>query len=236
MSDAEFDKMLRSALLQAEWELWSDAMDRPPAEIPEGTPAQRRRRERLLRDPFGEAKRRTRPLWKQAMRTAACFLLVVTVAFGGLMAFVPPARAWVQRVLEEWLSSDVTFHFRGSGTAETGTTWTLGYLPEGFAEISREEISGSHSFIYENGDGAQLYFDYMPVVDGSGFNFDNEHSAYSELTLNGQSAHLFVSNQEGWPSCLIWFDKTGDMAFQLIAPVETEELLEMAKKMEQTAQ
>lgn len=220
--------MLRSALLQAEWELWAGVMDGPPAEIPEGTPAQRRRMARLLRDPFGEAKRRTRPLWKKAARAAACFLLAFLMMFGGFVAVSPSARAWVQRVLEEWHPTNTTFRFLGSGAVDTGT-WELGYLPEGFVEISSEEIAGSYSFTYENSEGAQIYFDYMPVVEGRIFNFDNEHSDYREIILNGQPAHLFESNQADWPSALIWFDKTGDVGFQLIAPVETAVLLQMAK-------
>lgn len=235
MSDAAFDKTLRSALLQAEWELWADVVNGPPTEIPESTPAQHRRMERLLRDPFGEARRRTRPLWKKALRAAACFLLTFAVALGGLVAFVPSARAWVQMVFEEWLASDMTVRFYGTGAAETGNTWELGYLPEGFVEITAEEIAGSHSFTYENSDGARIYFDYMPVAEGSSFNFDNEHSDYSELTLNGQPAHLFASNQEGWPSALIWFDRTGEMGFQLIAPVEANVLLQMAGNTAPTA-
>ena len=49
---------------------------------------------------------RSRPVWKQALHTAACFLLICAVAFGVVMAVSPTARAAVL----QWFRVTFTQH------------------------------------------------------------------------------------------------------------------------------
>ena len=75
-------------------------LDRVPDWEPDYSPKYRRERTRLLADPWGWVRRRTRPVWKRAVQAVACVALACAVALGTLMAASPAVRArvaeWVQ--------------------------------------------------------------------------------------------------------------------------------------------
>ncbi|MEG2138894.1 MAG: DUF4367 domain-containing protein, partial [Oscillospiraceae bacterium] len=196
------------------------------------SPKHQRVMDKLYRDPFGTAKKRARPLWKKVLSAAACVLLVCSIALGGLLAFSPSAQAWVQRIIAEWFVTDVTFRFTGDAQPVSGDSWTLGYVTDGFEETETIGTPDDGRISYENSEGLTIIFDYKSVSEGGGFNFDAEHNIYSEITLNGQPAHLFISQRELLPNCLIWFDATGETSFRLMAFVTSEQLLEMAENIE----
>lgn len=187
----------------------------------------------LLRDPFRVAKRRTRPVWQKILRTAACAVLALSVAVSGLLALNPEARAFAAQiwsVIVTW--GDRAAEFYGAGEQVKGITgtWVLSEVPEGFESISTFEVGELRLTRYKNGAGDRLSFEYQPVQEGYMFDFDNEHSNYSEPTINGRAAYLFDSNAEGKMSALIWYNENGTVGFQLMGDFTGAELLELATK------
>ena len=120
MTEAEFDDLLRRALIQAVREEYAPVLAEAEAGPPPDFSAHyRRRRLKMLNDPFGYVKRAARPVWRKALRGAACILLVAALAFGSLMAVSPTARAWVQEVFTQWLETRARFVF--TENPSTGT-------------------------------------------------------------------------------------------------------------------
>jgi len=58
-------------------------------------------------------------------------------------------------------------------------------------------------------------------------------SLSTEITLNGQAAYLYSTDEENWPSHLVWFSEDGGVSFYLMAYVPGEELVELAESVEQ---
>lgn len=226
MTDQEFDELLTDALMDAAWQRWEQVMDGPEELV--WTPARRRKMDKLLRDPFVVSKRWARPKWQKVLSAVACCLLIVSTVFGGVMAISPDARAWVQSIVKEWTEIFTAYYFTGNSNTAVNGIWRLGKLPEDYVETDMNEADGNYAFIYTNSDGTELYYNFMTVKQGRRFNFDNEHSNQSEVLLNGQTAYLFESKQDDWPSCLVWFDKTESVSFRLIGYVDIDQLFEIA--------
>lgn len=187
----------------------------------------------FLADPFGYAKRKARPMWKLALRHAAAFLLAASVSLFVLYHVSPTARAWMDETFQTvvtWLDENTTFHFGGDQTEGTADdVWRPTWLPGGYVETRSVNLSGAMKVEFENGAGGYIDLHYVPVQEGYMFDVDNEHSDYSELTLNGQTAYFFDSNNEGKPSFLIWYNEEGTVAFRLTGELPGSDLIQIAE-------
>ena len=235
MSDHQFDTILRAALLEAVERDWADVLKRETMELPETkfSPRYCRARARLLSAPFRTAQRAARPAWKWALRAAACFLLCAGIAFGGLMAFSPEARAWVVRVIIEWRETHTSYEFTGETAPESAMgIWRPSYIPEGFEETEAVEFPGGGHTVYENSECVWIDFTYMAVAQGNAFSHDNEHSNYYQITVGSYQADLYISDVEGEVSYLIWFNEDREMAYKLSSKINYQELITMAESVE----
>ncbi|WP_161846915.1 DUF4367 domain-containing protein [Pseudoflavonifractor sp. 524-17] len=233
MNDAEFDNLLREALLEAVREDWASVLEEAPPPDPEFSARYRRNRARLLADPFGYAKRKRRPVWKSALQTAACFLLAAGIAFSGLMVFSPEARAWVARVITEWRGTHTQYSFTGEPQASSDIgTWRPQYVPDGFTETDAICTERRASVIYEDQSEGFIKLTYAIIDENVSFSNDNEHNDYYSVTIGDIPGDLYVSNKEGKPSYLIWVDEVLGISYQLVSNVDFQELISIAESVQ----
>lgn len=233
MEPFEFDKMLRSALMDAARAEWEQVMEEPQAE-PEFSARYLRERKRLLKDPFGYAKRKSRPMWKKVLQTAASIVLVAGIGLGGVLAVSPEARAWVVWRMSVAQGEDFAVftkpeHMDGLLDA---SRFQPTYIPDGF-EMVWEDRAPDAWLKLDYEDGAGNYIDYRAVslsssVDFS-FHLDNEHSDSFEISVNGLPATLMVANTEGYSSYLVWMDGEAGVAYCITATLDREELIQIAE-------
>ena len=131
MAENTFDALLRQALVEANWREWQPLWE--TAAEPDFSSGYRRWRLRLLADPFGWMKKRLRPLWVKALRTAACLVLASAVVLGSLMAVSPTVRAAVLNWLREISGNKITyFSSEDNSLTADRTSWRPTWLPEGW--------------------------------------------------------------------------------------------------------
>jgi len=233
MSDAEFDTMLRSALLEAVRQDWAHILENDHLPEPQFSSRFLRWERKVLADPFGYARRRARPLWKRAVRTAACILLCAGIAFGGLMAFSPQARAWVVQMIAEWRETHTKYTFTGEPRPDAGVgVWRPSYVPEGFEETDSLSWEQVGYVTYQAEDGRWIDFTYMLMDGHGGFSNDNEHSDYCQITIKDYPADLYISNTQGKSSHLIWVAEDLQIAYALSSQINYQELISMAESVE----
>lgn len=200
-----------------------------PTEAFSTTKRYERKMARFLTDPFGYARRVSRPTWQKVLRVVACAALIGALALGSALAINPAFRDWV---VEQFPDSTAIF-FSGSQVGMGDPTgWRPTKLPQGYEEVNVSLSGGEVSITYKNQDGTRFLFDCMPVAEGYLFDFDNEHSDQSTLQLNGRTAYLFDSNTEGRPSALQWFSEDGTIAFSLIGWMPSEDLIDTAESVQ----
>ena len=221
------DGALRELLLQANL---PEALDLPEGLEPVPDALEERMAPFLAR-PFA-AGRRKKPLWARVLRTAAGLLLVLSLTAGAVLWASPAARVWaaeLARMLMVWTDVSADFLFHGGDAAATDLScWRPTWLPEGYEEVEVWAPGGIYKITYENAEGQSLTLRCISP-NTSAVSMDNEHSDYSEITINGSKAYLLVSNAEGWQSSLIWTNEENSVMFILRGYISAEDLIRMAE-------
>ena len=132
-------------------------------------------------------------------------------------------------MLMVWTDVSADFLFHGGDGAETDLScWRPTWLPEGYEEVEVWDPGGVYKITYENAEGQSLTLRCISP-NTSAVSMDNEHSDYSEITINGSKAYLLVSNAEGWQSSLIWTNEENSVMFILRGYISAEDLIRMAE-------
>lgn len=224
------DHLIRQALLDAALADYGTA-DLPGA--PSFSPKYLAWENKFLRNPIAFTQRALRPPWKTALRSAACFLLVVSLSFGSLMAFSPQARAWVTSWFTEWYEDHVTYRFTGETLpTEALQDWTPGYLPEGYVQTDYIDLPGVVSILYNNDDPTmEIEFSYQLLTEGGGEHLDNERHTPSPATIRGVQGEFWEAT-DGSQNFLVWFDEESKHAFLLMSRQPCDVLIQIAESVE----
>lgn len=232
MTESEFDALLRRALIDVIHEDCADILEGEP-DVPPHTEKYLRRERKLLADPLGYVRRLARPVWKKALRMAACILLALATLFGSVMALSPSARAWVVQMYIEWREDHVNFIFTTSSEApDSLAEWRPRYIPKGYGESSVIPIGGVVKIVYEDDLGNSIDFKYRLLKNGGGFSADTEHGELQEIEIGDFTGTLLLSNVEGYSSRIFWINEDEETAFMIIGTISSDDIKEMAESVE----
>lgn len=229
MTESEFDALLRRALIDVIHEDYADILEGEP-DVPPHPEKYLRRERKLLADPLGYVRRLARPVWKKALRMAACILLALATLFGSVMALSPSARAWVVDRVIRWTQTYAEFSFITQDNEVITADWRPNYVPLGFEEVDATWSETSHTLrlTYENLGGETIRIICKPYAQGNIFNVDNEHSNYQQIEVNGRPADLFSSNTDGFPNYVLWTSSGGGIAYMIVSDIDTDKLISIA--------
>ena len=230
MTESEFDALLRRALIDVIHEDYADILEGEP-DVPPHTAKYLRRERTLLADPSGYVRRLARPVWKKALRMAACILLALATLFGSVMALSPSARAWVAERVSRWTQTYTEFFFTSSQAKGVSADWRPFYIPDGFEEVdvNWDDPTSTLTLLYENSNGATIRLICAPATQNNLFGVDNEHTDYQAIEIGGTPADLFISNTDGFPNRLLWNSSDGETAFMLTSKINIDELVLIAE-------
>lgn len=220
---------IRQALLDAAEEEFFLALAHAP-DVPGFSVRYQAWEEKFLRDPIGFSKRTLRPVWKTVLRWAACFLLVVSLSLGTLMAVSPQARAWVVSWVTEQYEDHVTYRFRGEDLpTEALRDWAPTYLPEGYVQTDFIDLPGVVSILYNNDDPEmEIELSYQLLTEGSGENLDNERHKITSVSIHGMPGYLHTAT-DGSQNMLVWMDEKNHHGFLLMSRVDCDTLIRIAE-------
>ena len=174
MTEQELDRIMHRVLLDSmKAEAEQAGEDQGPSFEP--TARHKRQMRAMLEDPRRWLRRRERPLWRRAAQRAAVILLMCILAFGGVMAFSPAARAGVIRWVMERYGNRIDFVYSGEQNREALPEYGIAELPEGYVEKERYAAPGNVSVIYEDQNEDFIYLTYNYMHQGAQIYF----------TLNG---------------------------------------------------
>ena len=225
-------QLIRRALLQAAEEDYKAALASAP-EAPPFSAKYRRWEKGFLRDParaLRAAARPQRPQWQRALRAVACFLVVLSVVFGSILAVSPTARAAVIQWLTREEPDHIAYDFEAPSSPNQTGRWAISSLPEGYVETEYIDLNNMVCIVYSNGDpDMNITLDYQSLANGSGENLDNEWHTISDVSILGMPGHLFTSTIDGEQNMLLWFDTETGYSFLITSRLDCNTLLQMAK-------
>ena len=227
MTENELDILLRRSLLDAEKADWKETMDTAPPAEP--SLRQRRRMGALLANPEGYARRAARPVWKRAVRTAACFLLACILGFGALLAANPTARADFAQWVREWQDGMNSYSFTGLPSQEELPWYEIGDPLEGYVEGERSKAGGHARIAYWNQEDQRISFRYYWMDKGTTIGAVTDGMNVEEVTVSGYSGEVYLSIDGSESNAIIWMNEGAEIVFLIDAWADKQELLHMAE-------
>lgn len=222
-------QQIRRAFLRAAEEEYREALDAAPTPPPFSA-KYRRWEKKFLRNPFSVLKAAARPQWQRMLRSAACFLVVLSVVFGSIMVASPTARAAVIRWVTREAEDHIAYDFEGHASLDQMGRWEISDLPEGYEEQEYIDLANMVCVIYSNGDpDMDIDFRYQLLRTGGGENLDNEWHTISNISVLGMPGKLYTSTEKGGLNMLVWFDEENEHSFVITSRLDCDVLLNMAE-------
>lgn len=238
MTELEFDDLLRRALEEALLADYRAAVQDAATLDISFSDAYLRRREKLLLDPFGYAKRASRSVWRRVAHGVAILLLTGAVLFATLLT-VPQTRAALKSFYLDWKSDHAEFHFQWLPESEAERVFvetdtlmrdyamTLlrpELLPEGFTDISeqytsevllmnddgkKELVPFRDIVVYENAEGEQIAAHYGSIGNiDTQLGVNTENVDIYDRTVEDVVYHVFEYRSRDDLHVLVWEDET----------------------------
>lgn len=225
MTDSEFDKLLRAALMESTWLDFSPAIK--AAEQDEITFSKRyiRRRDKMLQDPFAYAKKAGLSLWQRAARTVAMILLVCSILFA-VMWSVPEVRAAIRKLYMEWYETYIAVYVQDDTRAgETDLSKIhveipADVLPEGYREIIRDEYAGV--LVYSDKTRNTISIDYRVVGKAHAVRTNSEDILVQTRLLDGVEYYQFKAERDNRLNQIIWINTEYDLLFGITASTDLD--------------
>ena len=222
MSELEFERAIRNALvidIEKIYGLHDDCQDNS---IPH-TPKYLSFEKKILKDPMSYVNRISKSIWKRAIQTAAMIILTIAVIFG-LMITMPPVRAFVFSVVEEYADHNEhkTFETRPDGVIGE---CNVGYLPEGFAMVSSSDAG---LIVFSDGNSKiNLIYDYAHSDTWIAVN--NEDVLVQDTMIGEHHGFMYISLSGDKKNGIVWFDEVEKMQFFISSTIDIDELIKVAE-------
>lgn len=236
MDDAQFDRLLRAALLEAaRQDFPEEEMDGEPLEY---SPAHRRWERRFWKDPFRYARKHCRPVWKRVARTAALIAFTLLVTAASIFTLFPSARAWITQIFAELQERYAASSFSTEATVSPNDStdalnqYVVSYVPDGYELVEDIVLAKSRFLVYQNNEGLELSISITFSVSAPMLSDYEHHQSYMpiETVVSNMPAQLLIASDPSYANYLIWFDDTQSIIFDLAAYTSIiEELLLIAE-------
>ena len=224
MTNLELDVVMRRVLL--------DSLRKDEDEDCIFSPSKHHLREMkyMLKDPAKWQRNRTKPVWKQIVQKVAVILLIVSIAFGGVMVVSPTARAAVVRWVLEVYETHIVYRFLGEQRSEAMPIYMIPSLPEGFVETDRIVHDATVSLFYEDAKGNFVALDYVHMQQGAFTLMTTDQHDVVEVTINNLQGKLFLPKNPapGWVTELLWIDPSTNIQFWLSSTLGATAVMDMA--------
>lgn len=228
MTDQELDRIMRRVLIDS---MKSGEERAGEDNSPVFAPSRRhkRRMRAMLANPSGWLRGRDRPLWRQAVRRAAVFLVVCGMTLAGVMAFSPATRTAMVRWVVERSGDGIRYTYSGEQSPETLPQYEITALPEGFVETERDVLPGRVDVIYENPSGDVIWLSYVFMRQGALTSFDTTDANAFDVTVNQLPGIFFEARTPGNLNTLRWIDPDLNMHFIVDGCFDLDVLLHIAE-------
>lgn len=227
MTEPELD-ILMSKVLMDSIKLESESTEEQPASFVASYRHQGQIRA-MLKNPLSWAKKRSWPLWEMVLRRVAVAVLVITISFGGVMAFSPTARAAVIQWVVEWYETHIVYRHFGEMLDGEMPHYDISGLGNDYMETGRIVSDQAVSVLYENEQGGIVCFDYNYLQDNSIGIFDPNENQVIEVTINQADGLLFVPDDPEAMLTITWIDEHANMQFTIIGNLDEKEIIRIAE-------
>ena len=214
------DERLREAAQKVEESMLASLPDPEECKVPPPPEVERKMEKR--------SRRASHPIRHRVMKAVACFLLVVLVGGGSVLALSADARAafvgWVRDVYQSYETWFV-YHFTGeNNTVSEDISYHPTWIPQDYAELETLDMFNQTNIIYENAVGLSMTFGYSLNPEAINVYVENTNVQTKRVLVGNTPADLYLDNSAGESNILTWVDSNTDTIFWIVAQLDEDEL------------
>lgn len=224
MNNKDFDKMLRSALINAAETEYADILSDSNTAPPSFSKKYLSKKKHLRNNPF----RKSSPMF--FLKRVAAAVLAITLTASSLM-LMPDVRAAIINIFFSEYEDHTTVNFNNENYPKIGR-WYPEYIPDGFVETFCDDTYDNVAIMFSD-NTSKIIFQYLPATKGGSITIDSEHSTPYKKTINGIEATVYIANTSTYSNYIIWSNENEETIFVLSSEIDYKELIKMAESITQ---
>lgn len=168
-----------------------------------------------------------RYLWTQRV---AGFILVLFIGFMIIFTASPTVRASVIGWIKEQYESYIEYFFPDKMHAQDAhDQYEITALPKDYSETQRFDTEGLCTVLYTNDNGDQIHFIYSKDPTTVNCIIMTDESQLVTTYVADYPADLYLPNDTGISTTIIWYDVEKETAFYISALTNTATIIEYAE-------
>ena len=171
------------------------------------------------------------PVFYQVAKRVAVILLAVLFSAGVWLSVDTQARAtffgWIREVYE----AHIVYRFTGEKSTDDIPHYALGWLPEGYEEVSTVSDNDMTDILYINANNSEegLIFSYYRVHSGVSLEILEPVGESHEVLICGLPGYFYSAAEAGSANDLIWVDEERKIVFSLSSFLPENDMLHIAE-------
>ena len=158
--------------------------------------------------------RKSKPQFNTWLSKVACVFLAVLLTGSAVLTFSVEARAaffgWVREQVETYYM----YFFEGNAAVTEPAKYELGWMPENCIFVTSYETAGGEVYIYTDERDTLIQFTYTSEPDNEKVYVDYAEYTEKQVTINGNTASLFIAPSEDNTDGIVWTDpNTNTLSF-----------------------
>ena len=177
--------------------------------------------------------RKSKPQFNTWLSRVACVFLAVLLTGSAVLTFSVEARAaffgWVREQVETYYM----YFFEGSAAVTEPAKYELGWMPENCIFVTSYETAGGEVYIYTDERDTLIQFTYTSEPDNEKVYVDYAEYTEKQVTINGNTASLFIAPSEDNTDGIVWTDPNTNTLFFISGHFDQETFIKMAENVKE---
>ena len=176
---------------------------------------------------------KSKPQFNTWLSRVACVFLAVLLTGSAVLTFSVEARAaffgWVREQVETYYM----YFFEGNAAVTEPAKYELGWMPENCIFVTSYETAGGEVYIYTDERDTLIQFTYTSEPDNEKVYVDYAEYTEKQVTINGNTASLFIAPSEDNTDGIVWTDPDTNTLFFISGHFDEETFIKMAENVKE---
>ena len=177
--------------------------------------------------------RKSKPQFNTWLSKVACVFLAVLLTGSTVLTFSVEARAaffgWVREQVETYYM----YFFEGNAAVTEPAKYELGWMPENCIFVTSYETAGGEVYIYTDERDTLIQFTYTSEPDNEKVYVDYAEYTEKQVTINGNTASLFIAPSEDNTDGIVWTDPNTNTLFFISGHFDQETFIKIAENVKE---
>ena len=176
---------------------------------------------------------KSKPQFNTWLSRVACVFLAVLLTGSAVLTFSVEARAaffgWVREQVETYYM----YFFEGNAAVTEPAKYELGWMPENCIFVTSYETAGGEVYIYTDERDTLIQFTYTSEPDNEKVYVDYAEYTEKQVTINGNTASLFIAPSEDNTDGIVWTDPNTNTLFFISGHFDQETFIKIAENVKE---